>query len=143
MNRKDAKAAKLGREERERAEIEGVATSVVDSAITVHKALGPGLLESVYQKCLAHELKLPGLHVECEVPRDVRYRGEVINLGYRMDMVVEDLIVIENKTVENLLPIHAAQLLTYLKLNDIRLGFLLDWNVSLMKDGIHRFVNGL
>jgi len=117
---------------------EEIATIIVDAAIKVHRALGPGLLESAYQHCLAHELRKRGLHVETEVALPVMYDGERIDVGYRLDMLVENVILIENKTVEEIAPIHEAQLLTYLKLRQCRLGFLLNWNVSLMKQGIHR-----
>ena len=115
----------------------------MDAAIKVHRALGPGLLESAYQKCLAYELHKRGLRVECEVLQPVIYEDVRIDAGYRIDMLVEDCVIIENKTVEKLLPIHQAQLLTYLKLRDCRLGFLLNWNVPLMKQGIKRMVNNL
>jgi len=139
MNREDAKDAKTGG----RGEIEEIARVVVDSAIKVHRALGPGLLESAYQRCLRYELELAGLEVKCEHPQPIRYGDIDIDLGYRLDMLVEGQVVIENKTVEKVLPIHAAQLLTYLKLSNCRLGFLLNWNVKLMKHGIKRFVNNL
>ena len=119
-------------------DIEDVATVIVDAAIKVHRALGPGLLESAYQHCLAHELRKRGLHVETEVAQPVIYDGERIDVGYRLDMLVENAIIIENKTVEEIAPIHEAQLLTYLKLRQCRLGFLLNWNVELMKHGIRR-----
>ncbi len=124
-------------------DIEEAARMIVDAAIKVHRALGPGLLESAYQQCLTHELLRRGLQVECEVLLPIMYDGLQIDAGYRIDMLVEDCIVIENKTVDFLLPIHEAQLLTYLKLSDRRLGFLLNWNVRLMKDGIKRMVNHL
>jgi GxxExxY protein len=123
--------------------IEAVARHVVDGAIKVHRALGPGLLESAYQACLAYELRKRGLRVDCEVLLPVVYETVSIDAGYRIDMLVEDCVIIENKTVEKLRPVHEAQLLTYLKLKDCRLGFLLNWNVPLMKDGIKRMVNGL
>ena len=123
--------------------IEETARTIVDAAIKVHRALGPGLLESAYQACLAYELRKRGLRVECELVLPVVYDGQQIDAGYRIDMLVESCIIIENKTVDQLLPIHEAQLLTYLKLRDCRLGFLLNWNVTLMKYGIKRMVNGL
>ncbi len=123
--------------------IEEIARIIVDAAIKVHRALGPGLLESAYQKCLAYELRKRGLHVECEVVLPIMYDGQQIDAGYRIDMFVEDCIIIENKTVDQLLSIHMAQLLTYLKLQDCRLGFLLNWNVTLIKHGIKRVVNNL
>ena len=119
-------------------DVEEIATVIVDAAIKVHRALGPGLLESAYQHCLAHELRKRGLRVETEVAQPVMYDGERIDVGYRLDMLVENAIIIENKTVEEIAPIHEAQLLTYLKLRQCRLGFLLNWNVALMKHGIHR-----
>ena len=124
-------------------DIEQVAREIVDSAVTVHRALGPGLLESAYQQCLAHELRKRGLRVVCEVTLPVIYDGLEIDAGYRIDMLVEGSVIIENKAVDELLPIHQAQLLTYLKLRDCRLGFLLNWNVPLMKRGIKRMVNNL
>ena len=124
-------------------EIEDIARQIVHSAIKVHKALGPGLLESVYQKCLAYELGKAGNKVDCEVPLPVKYEEINIDLGFRVDMLINDLIIVENKTVEKLAPIHEAQLLTYLKLSKLKLGFLLNWNEILMKDGICRMVNNL
>jgi len=100
-------------------------------------------LESVYQTCPECELRIAGLQVRCEIPQPIRYGEVVIDAGCRIDMLVQDQVVVENKTVDRLLPIHATQLLTYLKLSDCRLGFLLNWNVRLMKDGIRRFVNNL
>lgn len=115
----------------------------MDSAVHVHKVLGPGLLESAYQYCLAHELRKRGLHVDCELPLPLVYDGQHIEAGYRIDMLVENSIIVENKTVDHILPVHQAQLLTYLKLKDCHLGFVLNWNVALMKDGIKRMVNKL
>lgn len=126
-----------------RQEIEAIAKIIVDALIYVHRILGPGLLESTYQVCLAYELKKRGLRVQCEVLLPVQYDRITIDAGYRIDMLVEEVIIIENKAVQELLPIHEAQLLTYLKLSGIKLGFLLNWNVRLMKDGINRFANGL
>jgi GxxExxY protein len=123
--------------------IEEVGRQIVDAAIKVHRALGPGLLESAYQACLAYELRQRNLHVDCEVTLPVVYEGLHIDAGYRIDMLVEDVVIIENKAVKKILPIHQAQLLTYLKLRDCRLGYLLNWNVALMKNGIKRMVNNL
>ena len=122
-------------------DIEAVATDVVDAAIKVHRALGPGLLESAYQHCLAYELRKRGRRVVTELALPVIYDGECIEAGYRIDMLVEDCVIVENKAVEGLLPVHDAQLLTYLRLRDCRIGFLLNWNVKLMKDGIKRMVH--
>jgi GxxExxY protein len=123
--------------------IEEVGRQIVDAIIKVHKALGPGLLESAYQACLAYELRKRELRVECEVMQPVVYGCEQIDAGYRVDMIVEGSIIIENKAVETLLPIHTAQILTYLRLRNFRLGFLINWNVKLIKDGIHRLANNL
>jgi GxxExxY protein len=124
-------------------EIEEIARIIVDPAIRVHRNLGPGLLESVYQQCLTHELRKAGLRVDCEAWLPVIYDGIKIDSGYRIDMIVENCILVENKTVDRILPVHESQLLTYLKLQDYRLGFLLNWNVVLMKHGIQRMVNHL
>ena len=122
-------------------EIEQVAKQIVHAAIKVHMALGPGLLESAYQRCLAHELERSGLVVQCEVPVPIHYGDVKIDAGFRADMIVADSVIIENKTVEQIAPIHEAQLLTYLKLTDLHVGFLLNWNVALMKNGIRRMVH--
>ena len=124
-------------------DIEEIGRNIVHSAIKVHKALGPGLLESVYQKCLAYELEKTGLTVTCEVPLPVKYETVVIDAGFRIDMMIQRTVIIENKTVDKIAPIHEAQLLTYLKLTNLKLGFLLNWKVPLMKDGIKRMVNKL
>mgnify|MGYP001190445257 CR=1 FL=1 len=124
-------------------EIEQVATEIVDSAVKVHRALGPGLLESAYQICLAHELRQRKLRVETELCQPIEYDGLKIEPGYRIDMLVNGLVVVENKYVETLAPIHTAQLLTYLKLRKCKVGFLLNWKVKLMKDGIRRLVHRL
>jgi len=123
-------------------EIEKVASIIVDSAFKVHKALGPGLLESAYQACLAYEISQRGLKVACEVTLPVNYDGQVLDVGYRIDMLVEECIIIENKAVEQMHPIYEAQLLTYLKLSGCWLGFLINWNTVRIKDGIKRMVSG-
>ncbi len=124
-------------------DIEEIAKDVVDAAIKVHKSLGPGLLESAYQHCHAYELRQRGRKVLTEVTLPLVYEGQKIDVGYRIDTLIDDLIIVEHKTVETLLPIHQAQLLTYLKLSDCKIGFLLNWNVKLMKDGIRRVVYNL
>jgi len=121
--------------------IEVIATQIVDASVKIHKALGPGLLESAYQQCLAYELSKRKIYVECEVLQPIYYDNQVIDAGYRIDMLVENQIIIENKCVERLLPIHMAQILTYLKLRQIKLGFLINWNTLLLKNGIKRIVN--
>jgi GxxExxY protein len=124
-------------------DIEEVGKQIVDATLKVHRTLGPGLLESSYQTCLAYELRKRGLIVECEFPQPINYDGIQIDAGYRLDMLVENVIVIENKVVEHILPIHEAQLLTYLKLSNRRLGYLINWNALLIKTGIRRMVNNL
>jgi GxxExxY protein len=124
-------------------EIEDIGAQIVDAAIKVHRALGPGLLESAYQTCLKHELHSRGLKVDCEIPQPVEYDGQQIETGYRLDMLIEDSVIIENKADEKLLPIHEAQLLTYLRLRNCHLGFLINWHVPLIKYGIKRMVNNL
>ena len=111
--------------------------------VQVHRALGPALLESTYQTCLAHELRCRGVDVRCEVPLPVRYGDIELEVGYRIDMLVADCMIIESKSVQDMPPIFQAQLITYLKLLGHRLGFLVNWNVPLIKDGIKRLVNGL
>ena len=120
-------------------DIESIAKQIVDSAIEVHRTLGPGLLESTYQTCLTYELQSRGIKVETEVQQPIHYQNITLDAGYRIDMLIEDTIIIENKTVDQLLPIHQAQLLTYLKLHGSPLGFLLNWKVELMKNGIKRY----
>jgi len=113
---------------------------VIGAAIEVHRALGPGLLESAYQECLCHELHLLGLSFEREVPLPVVYKGVRLDCGYRLDLVVEGRVIVELKTVERLLPIHEAQLLTYLRLAQIHTGLLLNFNAPVLRDGIKRMV---
>ena len=132
-----------GREGNGVMDIGKIAAVIVDAAVKVHRTLGPGLLESACQQCLAYELMRRGLQVECEVAQPVQYDGLLLDAGYRIDMLVDGVVIIENKTVEQFLPIHEAQLLTYLKLRNFRLGFLLNWNERLIKDGIRRMVNKL
>jgi GxxExxY protein len=123
-------------------EIEEIASIIVDSAIKVHRTLGPGLLESAYQTCLAYELTKRGLKVECEVNLPILYDGHKIEPAYRIDMLVEDQIIIENKSVDKMNPIFEAQMYTYLKLSGKWLGFLINWNTRLLKDGLQRIVYG-
>ena len=116
---------------------------IVRGAMAVHSALGPGLLESVYELCLVHELSKAGLKAERQVALPVRYGGLEIDGGFRVDMLVGDLVIVEIKAVEKLMPVHKSQLLTYLRLSGCKLGYLLNFNVSHMRDGIKRVVNGL
>jgi GxxExxY protein len=117
-----------------------IARQIVDSALSVHKALGPGLLESVYEQCLAYELRSRSLRVASQIPLPVHYREVQIEIGFRIDMVVNDLVLIEVKAVERILAVHEAQLLTYLKLSGKHLGLLVNFNVPLIKDGIRRLI---
>ena len=114
---------------------------IIDASINVHRILGPGLLESAYEVCLSHELRKSGLQVERQVPLPVIYDGIRLDAGYQLDLLVETQIIVELKAVESLLPIHEAQLLTYLRLAKKRLGLLINFNVTLLKNGIRRRVN--
>ncbi len=116
---------------------------VVDAAIRVHKGLGPGLLESVYEVVLYHELKTRGLRVNRQVPIAIEYCGIKFDEGFKADIVVEDKVILELKSVEHVLPVHKKQLQTYLKLTGCKLGYLLNFNADLMKNGITRCVNRL
>jgi GxxExxY protein len=121
-------------------ELEQMARNVVDAIYTVHSKLGPGLLESVYSICLAHELRKRGLKVEREVKLPILYDDIRLEAGLRLDLVVESRIIIEVKAVEKLIPIFDAQLLTYLKLTGYALGFLVNFNVTLIKEGMKRVI---
>ena len=137
LTAKDAKSAK----ERQGANpIEPIGAAIVDAAIKVHSALGPGLLESVYEACLCHELASRGLSLERQLHLPVVYQDLKIASGLRIDVLVAGLIVVEIKAVEAVLPLHSAQLLTYLKLGGFQLGHLLNFNVPQMKHGIKRMV---
>jgi len=121
-------------------ELNTIAEEIVDSAFTVHKELGPGLLEQVYEVCFCHELKKRGLPFKRQVQVPVNYDGIKFIEAFRLDVMVNELIICELKTIEQLQPVHTAQLLTYLKLTDLRLGFLINFNVHLIKKGIHRII---
>ena len=114
---------------------------ILDAAITVHKEIGPGLLESVYELCLVRELQLRNIYVEHQVPVPLFYKGEVLNKDFRIDILVEHEIIIELKAVEFIIPVHEAQIISYLKLTNKRLGFLINFNVQLLKEGFKRYVN--
>lgn len=120
-----------------------IAASVVDAAYKIHTTLGPGLLESVYEATLECELKKRGLHVAQQVALPVYYEEIKLNVGFRIDLLVNDKVIIEIKSVEALAPIHRKQLETYLRLTDLRLGLLINFNVELIKHGIQRVVNRL
>jgi GxxExxY protein len=117
--------------------------AVIGAAMKVHSALGPGLLESAYELCLAHEIERRGLIVGRQVSIPVRYESLVIENGYRIDLLVNNRVVVELKAVEALLPVHRAQLLSYLRLGGFKLGYLFNFNVAHMRDGIAGIVNGL
>ncbi len=121
-------------------EFDGLSKKIIGCAIEVHRELGPGLLESAYEQCLAHELTLQGIPYERQKPMPVSYKGILIDCGYRLDLLVDRKIVVELKAVAAIEPIHEAQLLTYLKLAKLNIGLLINFNVPLLKDGIKRFV---
>ena len=127
----------------DRGELDHLTGQVVDSAMKVHSALGPGLLESAYEACLAHELRARRLGVVRQQPLPLIYRGVRVEVGYRLDLVVEDAVIVELKTVPRLLPIHDAQLLSYLRLSGHRVGFLMNFHVPRLRNGIKRMVNHL
>jgi GxxExxY protein len=114
---------------------------ILDAAISVHKEMGPGLLESVYESCLVKELSLRNIKAVSQVQLPLFYKGELLNKEFRIDILVEDEIILELKSVDELLPVHDAQIISYLKLANKKLGFLINFNESLMKNGFNRFVN--
>lgn len=118
-----------------------ISNKIIGCAIDVHKQLGPGLLESAYQECLLYELKQAGLEVQKEKPMPVIYKDVKLDHGYRIDLLVEEKVVIEIKTVDALNDVHTAQVLTYLKLGNYKLGLLLNFHVSILKNGIKRIIN--
>lgn len=120
-----------------------ISSKIIGACIEVHKQLGPGLLESTYEACLAHELNLMGLEIRQQVALPVIYKEIKLNAGYRIDMIVENKVIIEIKSVDALAPIHTAQILTYLKLKEIKLGLLINFNQVKLIDGLKRIVNNL
>jgi len=120
-----------------------IAKIVVDTAFKIHTKVGPGLLESAYQAFLCHELAMRGLQVESEVPMPVEFDGVKIDAGYRADILIGKSVIVELKSIEKALDLHKKQLLTYLKLSNLHLGLLINFNVPLIKDGITRIANGL
>jgi len=125
----------------ERENLNRITESIIGAAIEVHRALGPGLLESAYEACLAFELAQRGLQVEQQKPLPVLYREVKLDCGYRLDLLVEEAVIVEVKAVDRLMPIHQAQLLSYLKLSGCKVGLLINFNVKVLKDGIRRVVN--
>jgi len=120
-----------------------ITARVIGAAIEVHIALGPGLLESAYEECLSQELQLRGISFERQKPLPVEYKGARLDCGYRLDMVVEDGVILELKACDSIEEIHKAQILTYLRLSGLKLGLILNFNVPVMKEGIVRVVNNL
>lgn len=124
-------------------QINEISGQIVDAAMKVHSALGPGLLESAYEKCLLYELHHRELRAAAQVELPIVYEDVRIDAGYRIDLLVEDQVIVEVKVVEKILPVHKAQLISYLKLSGKNLGLLINFHVAHLKDGIHRFANNL
>ncbi len=133
MDRKDAETQRIN----------DLSKKVIGFLIEIHRALGPGLLESAYEECLCFELAHAGIQFKKQVSLPVQYKGVRLDCGYRIDILVDDCLILELKAVEKLMPIHEAQLLTYLRLSGKRLGLLVNFNVPVVKDGIKRIANGL
>jgi GxxExxY protein len=131
MNRRDAETQRVNE----------ITERIIGCAIEVHRHLGPGLLESAYEECTCYEITEAGLRIQRQVPLPVTYKKVVLDFGYRMDAVVEDVVVVEFKTVEKLLPVHEAQLLSYLRLSGLSVGLLFNFHVPVLKDGLKRIVN--
>ena len=127
----------------ERERLNGITEVIIGGAIQVHRVLGPGLLESAYEACLAFELKKRGLRIEEQKPLPLVYDQVKLDCGYRIDLVVEGAVVVEVKSVDALAPIHEAQVISYLKLSGCKVGLLINFNVLQLKQGIRRFVNGV
>jgi GxxExxY protein len=122
-------------------ELNQLTERIIGAAIEVHRVTGPGLLESAYEECLCYELSQLGLEFKRQVHLPVPYKGLLLDCGYRMDLVVEDAVIVELKAVEHLLPVHSAQLLTYLKLSGRKVGLLMNFNEPALKDGLKRLAN--
>lgn len=120
-----------------------IATAILDHAFKIHTELGPGLLESVYEKCLQYELNEAGFEAQTQVPVPMNYKNIRFEAGFRIDLLVNNSVLVEIKSVENLAPVHYAQTLTYLKMKNLKLGLLINFNTKYLKDGIHRIVNNL
>lgn len=126
-----------------REHVDNITGKIIGAAIDVHRELRPGLLESAYEACLAHELSTRGLRFEQQKVLPVKYKGVYVECGYRLDLVVEDLVIVELKSIDKLTPVHEAQLLSYLRLSGKPAGLLINFNVKLLKQGIKRLVNNL
>ena len=122
--------------------VEKLTRKVLDASFRVHSFLGPGLLESTYEACLKKDLENSGVTVNSQVERPIYYMGEKIDVGYRLDLLVEKVLIVEIKAVETVRPLHKAQLLSYLKLSSLHLGLLINFNTVSLKDGINRIING-
>ena len=133
MHRRDAENAEM--------ELNKITEDAIGAAIDVHRAIGPGLLESAYEECLCHELQLRNLPFQRQVPLAVEYKGVKLDCGYRLDILIAEVVVIELKSIQRFEPIHEAQLLTYLKLGGWSVGLLINFNVPVLKSGIKRIVN--
>ena len=129
-------------ESEQRKSAHGLSRTIINAAMKVHTALGPGLMESAYEACLAYELRTLGLKVARQVTLPIVYSGVKLDEGYRLDLLVEDLVVVELKTGEAINPVHEAQIISYLKLSGKSLGLIVNFKVTHLKDGIKRFVNG-
>jgi GxxExxY protein len=119
-----------------------IATKIIGACIEVHRQLGPGLLESAYETCLAYELQQMGLEIKQQIALPIVYKDIQLSAGYRIDLLVENKVIVELKSVDALADIHTAQLLTYLKLKELKLGLLINFNSVLLKDGLKRIING-
>lgn len=119
---------------------EQLTEQIIGAAIEVHRNLGPGLLESIYESCLAHELTLRGVEFARQLSMPVNYKGHELGIGFRLDLLVDKRVIVELKLIDRLLPIHEAQLMTYMKLSNVRIGLLLNFNVKVLKDGLIRRV---
>ncbi|MBZ4660707.1 MAG: GxxExxY protein [Desulfacinum sp.] len=121
-------------------EVNEITSAIIGAAIEVHRHLGPGLLESTYEECLAHELSLRGISFRRQHPLPLAYKGRTLDCGYRLDFLVEDQVIVELKACEKIEPIHKAQVLTYLRLTGCPVGLLINFHTAVLKDGIHRIV---
>jgi GxxExxY protein len=126
----------------EREELDKITQTIIGTAIQVHQALGPGLLESAYEACLAYDLGELGYKVEKQKPLPLIYKKVMLDCAYRLDILVEDKVIVEIKAVDQVIPIHQAQVLSYLKLSGFKVGLLINFNVKLLKNGIQRIING-
>ena len=126
---------------RSRDELNEISGRIIEFSIKVHKALGPGMLEGAYEICLMHELAQHGFQVQSQLTLPIVYDGVRLDAGYRIDLVVEECVIVELKAIDRLMPVHEAQLPSYLRMSDLRLGLLINFNVKLLRDGVRRVVN--